>query len=268
MDYFRAIVKNEEKSPRALKVTASAIKLNAANYTAWWYRRLILESLDADVDKELEWTQRIALKNPKNYQIWYHRRVLVERSNNPSAELKFTEIMLDEDSKNYHAWAHRQWVLQNYGLWDDELSFTEAMIKKDIRNNSAWNQRYFVLSCTKDINDLALKKDEIDYAFSIIQRSPNNASPWNYMKGMFKGIKFSDIDGFKETIESCLSKYPICPHVYSLLVDIYEQEETEESLNTAIEYCGKLEKNFANIQAKYWIYRADVIQQKLQNLQQ
>lgn len=71
MDYFRAFLLSDERSQRALLVTAEVIKLNAANYTAWFFRRLCLEVVAADLREELNFVSKCALASPKNYQLWF-----------------------------------------------------------------------------------------------------------------------------------------------------------------------------------------------------
>jgi protein farnesyltransferase/geranylgeranyltransferase type-1 subunit alpha len=85
MNYFRAIVQMNERSERALALTAEAIDMNAANYTAWYYRRLCLEATEADMKKELEFVNEMAEENPKNYQIWCVMLVPMFRFREPVA---------------------------------------------------------------------------------------------------------------------------------------------------------------------------------------
>ncbi len=70
MDYFRAMLNKDERSERSLALTEEVIKLNAANYTAWHFRRLCLAALNAELAEEMEYVDSIGPKNPKNYQLW------------------------------------------------------------------------------------------------------------------------------------------------------------------------------------------------------
>lgn len=159
------------------------------------YRRLCLYNLEKDLLEELRAIEQFCQDNPKNYQIWYHRRALVEKSGQYHSELELTEKTLTEDetdNKNYHAWSHRQWVVRAFNLWDLEVDFCDRMINLDFRNNSAWNHRFFVLTNNSSKPfDLALRDQEIDYAFKYIKKAPNNQSSWNYLRGFVSDHRLS-----------------------------------------------------------------------------
>mmetsp|Transcript_5280 Transcript_5280/g.19339 ORF Transcript_5280/g.19339 Transcript_5280/m.19339 type:complete len:260 (+) Transcript_5280:349-1128(+) len=194
MDIFRAVLKSKEYSPRALRLTEDAIGLNSSNYTVWWYRRRVLDSVPhlsttASLVEELEFARRVAEESPKTYQVWYHRRSIVEKlvergqaSDELSRnELRFTECAFQSsDDKNYHAWAHRQWAVRLFSLWGSELEFTDRLIEADNRNNSAWNQRLWVLRYI-DGGLAKYRAAELESLRRMLERVPNNTCGWHHL---------------------------------------------------------------------------------------
>ena len=78
MGYFRSVLVSGEFSERTLLLSAEVISHNAANYTAWQYRRRCLDELhkQSTPEQRLEaWRQELCFcdeqcrNNMKNYQV-------------------------------------------------------------------------------------------------------------------------------------------------------------------------------------------------------
>jgi len=238
------------------------LKLNTANYTIWYFRRLVLKHLNSNLHDELEFISNLGDENPKNYQIWYHRKWIIEQIKDFSKELDFTASQIKDDNKNYHAWAHRQWVIETTGSWDSEILYIDSLLKLDLRNNSAWNQRYFVISRNNKVKfSKEIIQNELQFALSYIKKAPNNQSPWVYLKGLFIHEKFSDFPEFLNTMEEIREKYITSSHATSLLIDIYEQKNTKESLQKALKLTIELANQLDTIHNKYWVYKRGRIEE-------
>nr|AVI04913.1 farnesyltransferase-geranylgeranyltransferase type-1 subunit alpha [Tripterygium wilfordii] len=277
MDYFRALYRADERSPRSLLLTEEAINLNPGNYTVWHFRRQILESLEADLFRELDFVDQVAKKNSKNYQIWHHRRWLAEKLGTDAKcrELQFTRRILSLDAKNYHAWSHRQWVLQALGGWEDELNYCDQLLEEDVFNNSAWNQRYFVVTRSPVLGDLkAVRESEVSYTVKAILSNPENESPWRYLRGLFKDDAQSWVNN-SQVSSACLKVLSVkANYVFalSMLLDLIchgfqptqefrdaiyslrasDSDPPESDLGKAI--CSVLQ-HVDSMRANYWMWR-------------
>lgn len=292
MDYLRAIMHNDERSDRALRLTAICLNHNPANYTIWHFRRSILSTLSSHsnmyagvnkkhihydhtlVERELEFTSKLGGINPKNYQIWYHRRSLLECIciSEPESifiqnELSYMATVLDEDGKNYHAWSNRQWLIATINkksLWEDEKLFVHEKIANDHRNNSAWNHRWFV--CCYNTNttflDLDIAKVEAEYAIKTAAIDIYNESPWSYLIGVLKKANsLTLISQYEKEISNIKhsqnggNESNSCAELLSAQIDLLEMKNTIDAYNHAANISHDLAHFYDTIRNKYWLER-------------
>ena len=68
---------------------------------------------------------------------------------------------------------------------------------------------------------------------------------------MVGGDRLADFE-LRERVMHYVNNYPTCFHAQALLVDMLEQDGTEEALNQAREACRKL-MHTDQIREKYWV---------------
>lgn len=180
-----------------------------------------LESFVAD---EQRFLASILSLDTKNYHVWSYRQWLCSRF--PSMLLptyQTVELITFQSTTSVPAASAAPSISSTY-ISHSEVVENEKMIEDDIRNNSAWSHRYFLLfgqvelcySTThglilKQVNteqlvqksgllDMDLVLAEIEYTKNKIRLAPQNASPWNYLRGVLNhgGIAISTMRDFCE----------------------------------------------------------------------
>lgn len=286
--YFRAIQQKDEFSERALALTNDVIEHNAANYTAWYYRRRCLKELDSDMQTELDFIDMWAKDSPKNYQVWYHRRWLISEierqlqekvaQGDETAAARIKEIGDDElayhmdvmqandDFKNYNGWSHRGFIVHKFNLWGGEMDFVNDLLRLDIRNNSAWNHRFTVLKNTKWPLTDETRQAEVDFTLGALRRCVRNESAWNYLaaflgegEGKVPWHAIPAIEAFcLEAVALAPEKEQLCRFAVEGLARVHEGrgelEEAERHYATL--------KDIDSIRASYWDWRVVMAQRK------
>lgn len=93
------------------------IKYAGGNYTAWFYRRKLIEEMKIPIEDEMAWLQEVGFAMEKNFQIWHHRRCIVEFLSDDTKlddEMDFLSEIFESDRKNYHAWSYRMWLVERF----------------------------------------------------------------------------------------------------------------------------------------------------------
>ncbi|KAI0631274.1 protein prenylyltransferase [Trametes polyzona] len=284
-DYFRAVVKTGEMSPRVLKLTEKIIWMNPAHYTAWQHRYKTLIALKSDLEEELRLMDDVAKQFLKTYQVWHHRRLLLTAINSVDVavlELEFLRDVLEVDTKNYHTWSYRQWILAHFNnearLWARERAYAEALLEADVRNNSAWHHRFFVVFASGirlgDEDREQVRRRELSFTKEKIALAPNNPSAWNYLRGVleFTNTPFEELVAFVEPyavseqpasgedivdldnpLPSAEAELP-CVAALEFLADAYEKRGGE-SIAKAVEIWKTLANERDVMRKKYWEYR-------------
>ncbi|CAD6944445.1 unnamed protein product [Tilletia controversa] len=180
------------------------------NYQIWQQRKRVVSAL-GDPSRELEFTASILDIDAKNYHTWVYRQWVLCFFGGlpPTSALRDTSTAsapppVPVPAPTYSAPSA---VQPNSGeaeaeaaqgtfpqLWDGELAFTDGLLESDVRNNSAWNHRFFVLFASgraretvadrEGTNELEWVRREVGFAKSKIALTPNNASAWNYLRGI------------------------------------------------------------------------------------
>jgi protein farnesyltransferase/geranylgeranyltransferase type-1 subunit alpha len=297
---FATVLATRECSPRVLKLTATCLQQNPANYTVWHYRRQCLEAvhggttdaLKSCIQADLELAASLGGDNPKNYQVWYHRRALLERlvdvpelfADFTLGELDYIRQVLLKDGKNIHAWSHRQWVVarrNDDAVWESEFNLTDKLLQQDGRNNSAWNHRWFVThrgAASSTILSAEMALSEMNHAIESALSDPYNESSWVYFVAVLKEQVYilqdasqviALLTSSKQKVESVQTN--LLPddstngviqsrHLLATLVDILEWMGSTDALKEAADIATTLAEQHDTIRRGYWRFRIDTIQ--------
>ena len=195
------------------------------------------------------------------------------------------EKLIEEDVRNNSAWSHRYFCAFGY----EELEVLESeenldpgnvkpLIRKDLfsrRNGGSRGDEEGNLLIVED----GVRDREVAYAKKIIERTPQNPSPWNYLKGVIARCDLGQ-DEFREFCERFVrgqrseanetvgqgdldfeADAVRSSHAIAWLAEIYADEKTEEGKERATRCWRTLGSKWDPIRKNYWEWRIKGMEQ-------
>ncbi|KGO36340.1 Protein prenyltransferase, alpha subunit [Penicillium expansum] len=172
------LVAEHEYTIETLKKISELLSSNPEYYTAWNYRRKVLQYQFSQVGgsdddeaaahsttelivNDLHFLIPLLRSFPKCYWIWNYRLWLLDEARRllplPDAraiwqqELALVGKMLTLDSRNFHGWGHRRFVVETLkelvtaeeatSMTQKEFEYAKKMIGANLSNFSAWHYR-------------------------------------------------------------------------------------------------------------------------------
>ncbi|KAJ3429444.1 protein farnesyltransferase/geranylgeranyltransferase type-1 subunit alpha [Anaeramoeba flamelloides] len=267
MNYFRAVLRSEEISERALKLSKELLMISPSYTVAYEFRRNCLFALNGNLKNELFLIEKLLDRLPKNYQLWHHRMKCVEKLNDYSNEMDFLARMMLGDAKNYHVWVYRIWLVKHFQLWDNELEFIEGELEKDHLNNSFWNYRYYVVTKSKTIPLETIYEQEFEFVFGHITKSVNNESPWVYIMNFIKILNKEQLKVLHDKVDELRKRHRYSMWPLFCLFTLYTKYLiTEENLDNALTYAKYLAERYDQTRKKYWGKQIKIVENQKQKL--
>lgn len=177
--------------------------------------------------------------------------------------------MFARDAKNYHVWSYRQWLVRRFGIWDDEREWkaVEQLLAEDVRNNSAWNHRWYLAFARPgdELSDAEVVKREMSYAMEKVRIAPQNASPWNYIRGLMTKatgeakVSKDEVIRFASEFAGEKGEGVRSSHALEILALAYADDEKPEKREDAVNLLEMLAEKYDPIRAPYWRYRIALV---------
>lgn len=216
MGYFRALLEKGEFSMRGKQLAKKILYDNPSNITATWYIISVNEKLGYDFEEEFLFNEDMLNEFYKSYQAFFHRRWLVSRESESSENWTSIEDRINVDKKNFHIWTYSMWYARKFGTYKEVYDISTHFLEYKATNNSAWNCRRQMAAKAG-----ANMSEEIDYAFSKMEKFLDAESPCSYIRYIatdFPELRAKIIEKSNQFVES----HPDSRHGIALLLHVLQ----------------------------------------------